>query len=81
VSLPRYFYFFMSLLTAVVVVLGFGHIVGEKLIHPAIPRPFVLYLHAVVFSAWIVFFISQTTPVRAGKILWLARWVGWWRTR
>jgi len=37
--------FFMSLLIAVIVVYGFSHTINENLIHPAIPRPFIL-LHS-----------------------------------
>jgi hypothetical protein len=74
--LYQYFYFFMSLLIAAVVVLGFSRTVGEKLIHPAIPRPFVLYLHAGIFAGWVVFFISQTALVRTGNVR-LHRLMGW----
>ena len=66
--LDQYFYFLMSLLIAAVVVYGFSHTVSKNLIHPTIPRPFVLYLHAVVFSGWVVFFILQTTLVRTGNV-------------
>jgi hypothetical protein len=68
--LGQYFYFLMSLLIAVVVVYGFSHTVNKNLIHPAIPRPFVLYLHAAVFSGWVGFFILQTTLVRTGNVRW-----------
>ena len=53
--LDKYFYFFMSLLIAVVVVCGFSRTVDQNLIHPALPRPFLLYIHAAVFSGWVVF--------------------------
>jgi len=43
--LNQYFYFFMSLLIAVVVVYGFGFTIEKNLIHPALPRPFLLYVH------------------------------------
>jgi hypothetical protein len=66
--LDQYSYFLMSLLIAAVVVYGFSHTVSKNLIHPTIPRPFVLYLHAVVFSGWVVFFILQTTLVRTGNV-------------
>ena len=41
----KYFYFSMSLLVAAVVVYGFSHTIGDNLIHPAIPRPLLLYFH------------------------------------
>jgi hypothetical protein len=71
--LDQYFYFLMSLLIAAVVVYGFSHTVSKNLIHPTIPRPFVLYLHAVVFPGWVVFFILQTTLVRTGNVRWHRR--------
>jgi hypothetical protein len=74
--LGDYFYFFMSLVIAVVVLYGFGQTAGEKLIHPAIARPFVLYVHAAVFSGWVLFFIFQTALVRAGRVQWHRR-IGW----
>jgi hypothetical protein len=72
----QYFYFFMSLLIVAVIVYGFSFTVGENLIHPAIPRPPILYVHAIVFSGWLVFFILQSTLVRARKVQW-HRALGW----
>ena len=74
--LDKYFYFFMSLLIAVVVVYGFSRTVDKNLIHPALPRPFILYLHAAVFSGWVVFFILQPTLVRTHNVR-LHRRIGW----
>src|SRR5215467_4406725 len=51
----QYFYFFMSRLIAAVIVYGFSFTIGENLIHPAIPRPWILHVHATVFSSWLVF--------------------------
>jgi hypothetical protein len=74
--LDKYFYFFMSLLIAVVVVCGFSRTVNANLIHPALPRPFLLYIHAAVFSGWVVFFILQSTLVRTRNVGWHRR-IGW----
>jgi hypothetical protein len=52
--LDRYFYFFMSLLIPAVVVYGFSFTVGKNLIHPAIPQPLILYVHAAFFCGWLV---------------------------
>ncbi|MGC1299938.1 MAG: hypothetical protein WA869_33350, partial [Alloacidobacterium sp.] len=43
--LDRYFYFAMSLLFAAIVVAGFSRTVNQNLFHPAIPRPFILWVH------------------------------------
>lgn len=71
-----YFYFFMSVLFAVVVIYGFSFTVGKNLIHPAVPRPLILYIHAAVFSGWLVFFILQSTVVRTRQVKW-HRIIGW----
>jgi len=68
--LDQYFYFLMSLFMALVVLYGFSRTVGDKLLHPAIPRPFILYLHAWVFSGWVAFFVFQTAMVRTSHLRW-----------
>ena len=47
----------MSLLLAAIVVAGFKRTVNENLLHPAVPRPFILWIHASAFTAWVIFFI------------------------
>jgi hypothetical protein len=74
--LEQYFYFFMSLLIVVVVVYGFSFTVGQNLLHPAVPRPLMLYIHAAVFSGWLVFFILQSILVRTHNVRWHQR-IGW----
>jgi hypothetical protein len=74
--LCRYFYFAMSLLLAAIVVSGFKRTVNENLFHPAIPRPFILWIHASAFTAWVIFFICQSTLVRVHKVSW-HRSIGW----
>lgn len=74
--LSRYFYFCMSLLMAVLVVWGFSQTVDENLLHANPPRPLLLWIHAAVFSAWVVFFIVQSALVRARKVS-VHRFLGW----
>src|ERR1700719_5147727 len=74
--LQRYFYFAMSLLFAVIVVSGFKRTVNDNLFHPAIPRPFILWIHASAFTAWVIFFIFQSTLVRVHRVSW-HRSTGW----
>lgn len=74
--LQNYFYFSMSLLIAATVVYGFSHTVNENLIHPTPPRPFILYLHALVFTGWLFFFILQSALVRTYNVR-VHRQVGW----
>ena len=72
----RYFYFAMSLLFAAIVVSGFKRTVNDNLFHPAVPRPFILWIHASAFAAWVIFFIRQSTLVRVHKVSW-HRSMGW----
>ena len=74
--LCRYFYFAMSLLLAALVVDGFKRTVNDHLFHPAIPRPFILWIHGAAFAGWVIFFIGQSTLVRVHKVSW-HRSMGW----
>lgn len=74
--LDKYFYFAMSLLIAGIVVAGFSQTVNQNLFHPAVPRPFLLWIHAAAFTLWIVFFILQSALVRVRKVK-LHRFLGW----
>jgi hypothetical protein len=74
--LDRYFYFVMSLVAAAVVVSGFGQTVSEKLFHPAVAPPRILWFHSAIFSSWIVFFILQSALVRTRNVKW-HRLIGW----
>jgi hypothetical protein len=74
--LNQYFYFLMSLLIAAVVVYGFSFTVEKNLFHPAKPRPLLLYVHALVYTAWLAFFILQTALVRTRNVS-LHQRIGW----
>ena len=63
----------MSLVIVAVIVYGFSFTIGKNLIHPAVPRPWILYVHATVFSSWLVFFVVQSTLVRSRKVQWHRR--------
>ena len=79
VFLKRYFYFGMALLSATIIVWGFGHSVDSVLLHPAVPRPRILWVHSVVFSSWLLFYIAQTGLVRMRQVK-LHRLLGWFGT-
>jgi hypothetical protein len=66
----------MSLIAAAIVLAGFGPAIDEKLIHPAVAPPKILWLHGAVFSSWIVFFILQSGLVRTRNVQW-HRFIGW----
>jgi hypothetical protein len=72
----QYFYFFMSLLIAATVVYGFSHTIDHNLIHASPLPPFVLYIHAIVFPGWVVFFIVQSALIRSHNVH-VHRRLGW----
>lgn len=74
--IDKYFYFAMSLLIAAIVVWGFSHTIENNLLHPALPRPMLLWFHATAFSMWVAFFIFQAALVRTHNVKW-HRFFGW----
>jgi hypothetical protein len=74
--LDRYFYFSMSILISVVVTYGFSLTIGKNLIHPALPRPGLLYFHAAVFFGWLIFYILQSALVRTRNLK-IHKTLGW----
>jgi hypothetical protein len=66
----RYFYFLTSLLVPAIVFAGFRRTVNDNLFHPAVPRPFILWIHATAFATWVMFFIFQSALVRIDKVSW-----------
>ena len=68
-----WFYSSFSCLVALVVVYGFSQTIGQNLLGAAIARPFILWVHAVVFSGWVVLFMVQTTLIRTRHVRWHRR--------
>jgi len=74
--LGDWFYFFMSLLIAAIVIYGFSQRAEMQLFHPLHPKPLVMWVHGVVFSAWVLFYIAQSALVRSHNVR-LHRMMGW----
>jgi hypothetical protein len=72
----KHFYQCMSLLIAAVVVYGFSNTIDRRLIHANPRPPILLWVHAWVFSSWVVFFILQSALVRIRRVR-LHRTMGW----
>jgi hypothetical protein len=66
----------MSLLIAAIVIWGFSHTIDAALFHPAIPRPFILWIHGIAFASWVVFYILQSALVRTHNVK-VHRSIGW----
>lgn len=73
----RSFFLIMSIVISIVVVYGFSHTIGDNLIHPAYPRPLILYAHAFISFTWVLLFIVQTSLVRMHRVD-LHRRLGQW---
>jgi uncharacterized membrane protein YozB (DUF420 family) len=65
--LDKSFFLAASLAIAGVVAYGFSRTVDQNLLHPSSPRPLILYLHAAVFTAWLLLLIVQSTLIRTGN--------------
>ena len=76
--LDRYFYFSMSVLVAAIVVFGFDRTVDQRLFHPPYKPPFLLWVHGIVFTAWLGLFIVQSALIRIRKVRWhrISGWLG-----
>jgi hypothetical protein len=74
--LSRYFYLCASIVMAVLSVWAFSHTVDARLLHANPPRPLLLWFHAVLFSVWIVLFITQSALVRVREVR-VHRTLGW----
>ncbi|HEX5244119.1 MAG TPA: hypothetical protein VFW23_12720, partial [Tepidisphaeraceae bacterium] len=72
----KYFYFAMSLVIAAIVLYGFSQTINQHLFHPAVPRPFLLWVHGAAFSSWVAFYIFQSALVRTHNVR-LHRTLGW----
>lgn len=74
--LDKYFYLGMSLLIPAVVIYGFSHTINQNLLHAVPSRPWILWVHASVFSFWLMFFMLQSALVRTHNVK-LHRTLGW----
>jgi hypothetical protein len=71
--LARFFYLGIALVIALAVIFGFGSTVESKLFHPTTPVPRVVYVHAVVFTAWVILLITQSSLVLLHRVVWHRR--------
>ncbi len=62
------FYSVMSVAIAAIVGYGFSQTIEAGLLHPEFSPPPILYVHAVVFSAWIALLVLQSSLVRLRRV-------------
>jgi len=61
------FFSAMAIVTAVTILAGFSSTYVPKLVAGAPGLPWIIHLHAVVFTSWLVFYVTQTTLVLTGR--------------
>jgi hypothetical protein len=62
------FFGFISVLAALVILLGFGNTYGAKLVGGVRVDPAIIHLHAAVFTCWLLLFVAQAALARMGRI-------------
>src|SRR5271165_5123513 len=59
----------LGVTVAAIVFYGFSHTVDRALVHfEGVPPPLILYVHALVSSAWLFLFVAQSALVRSGDV-------------
>jgi hypothetical protein len=66
--LARFSYFILSLIIATVVVAGFSQTINARLLHPPSVRPPIVYIHAAVFTSWVILFMLQAALIATGNV-------------
>ncbi len=68
-----WFYFCCAWLITAAVVYGFAQTISNNLLHAAVPRPRILWVHAGLFFGWVVLFLLQTALIRSRRRYWHRR--------
>src|SRR5689334_3272809 len=58
---------FFSIMSIVTAVTGFSHLYVPRLFGYAPGVPWIIHLHALVFTSWLIFYVTQTTLVITGR--------------
>ena len=61
------FFSVMAIVTAVTILAGFSSTYVPKLVAGAPALPWIIHLHAVVFTSWLAFYVTQTSLVLTGR--------------
>ncbi|HEV3029734.1 MAG TPA: hypothetical protein VG457_19300 [Planctomycetota bacterium] len=66
--IDRNFHSGMAIAFLITAVVGFGPTYFFKPVHPSPPLPWLLHVHGLVFTAWLVLLIVQSGLVRADRV-------------
>jgi hypothetical protein len=69
----RSFNLAMALAVAVIVGFGFGPTANARLLRSPSPRPLLLYVHAAMFTGWVLLFVVQAALVHVRHVAWHRR--------
>ena len=61
------FFSILSIVTAVTILAGFSSTYLPKVVAGAPALPWIIHLHAVVFTSWLAFYVTQTSLVLTGR--------------
>jgi len=64
----RAFYFILALIIATGVAAGFHPRLERYLLHSPTPLPLILYVHAAVFTGWVILFVLQSALIGIGRV-------------
>ena len=73
-TVKRWFYIGMAICTIITIVLGFAPSLGNTAARKAPPTPLAA-AHGIVYAAWLLMFLAQTTFVATRRIS-VHRWLG-----
>ncbi|MCI4591235.1 hypothetical protein MOK15_14185 [Sphingobium sp. BYY-5] len=59
-AVRRVFPLATALLICLIVAVGFGPTLDARLLRPLTPRPWLLYVHVALMTAWVLLFLAQT---------------------
>jgi hypothetical protein len=74
--IARSFHLSLMVLISALVLYGFGHTADANLFHPEQKQPFILYVHAAVFTLWLLLLVFQTALITVRNRR-LHRRLGW----
>lgn len=66
--LRRNFYFTMALVISAAIVYGFSQTFVAGIVNPPYPRPWILFVHATVFTGFLALLIVQTGLIRSRNV-------------